>query len=94
MKTDEESLKLSIEKYMINYDQKTNMSVDNSDNDDDGWTTVSSKKKRGQFATQRKKSTIEKIIKTEDRKDKKKKLVNFYVHQMRETKKQGNFFIT
>ncbi|KAF7996518.1 hypothetical protein HCN44_002150 [Aphidius gifuensis] len=88
MKTDEKSLKLSIEEYMMNYDQQNDKSVDKSDKDDDGWTTVSSKKKRGQFATQRKKSTIDKIIKTENRKDKKKKLVNFYTFQIREAKKQ------
>ncbi|KAK0087481.1 hypothetical protein PV325_000922 [Microctonus aethiopoides] len=86
----EKELKSTIEKYMESYDSKVEakLTANVEEEENDGWTTVSSKKKRGQFAPVRKESTIEKIQTVEERKNKKKQLLNFYTFQIRESKKQ------
>lgn len=91
----EKELKNTIEKYMQSYDSKVEakLTANVEEEEDDGWTTVSSKKKRGQFAPVRKESTIEKIQTVEERKNKKKQLLNFYTFQIRESKKQRMFIL-
>ena len=59
--------------------------------DDEGWETVTSKKKRGQFALLRKESVIEKVKQKEEERKHKKQLLNFYSFQIREAKKQSKF---
>ncbi|XP_043683550.1 ribosomal RNA-processing protein 7 homolog A isoform X2 [Vespula pensylvanica] len=58
------------------------------DMEQDGWVTITSRKKRGQFAPSRKESTISKIQNKEEQKNQKKQLLNFYTFQIRESKKQ------
>ncbi|XP_057328812.1 ribosomal RNA-processing protein 7 homolog A [Microplitis mediator] len=84
----EKEAKESIEKYMAAYDKRVEAENNDEEEDADGWVTVSSKKKRGQFAPKRKESTIEKVQTAEVQKSKKKKLENFYTFQIREAKKQ------
>lgn len=96
MTLDEKKLKETIDVFMENYDKKMEIkrAVDEDDNDpeeNDGWTTVSSKKKRGQFAPQRKESTINKITTTEERKNKRKELVNFYPFQKRAKQMESKY---
>lgn len=62
---------------------------DEAEEGEDGWVTVSSKKKRGQYAPARKESTINKLQSKEERKSRKKELLNFYTFQIRESKKQS-----
>ncbi|CAD6228138.1 GSCOCG00006371001-RA-CDS [Cotesia congregata] len=81
----EKEVKESIEKYMAAYDKRVTAEENEEEVDEDGFIKVSSKKKRGQFAPQRKESTIEEKKK---KLQKEKKLVNFYQFQIRETKKQ------
>ena len=57
--------------------------------DNEGWTTVTGRKKRGQFALARKESTIQKVQFKEEEKKQKKQLLNFYTFQIREAKKQS-----
>lgn len=59
--------------------------------EDDGWVTVASGKKRGQFAPSRKESTIGKVQQKEEQRKKKKELLNFYTFQIRESKKQSKY---
>ena len=89
----ESYIKKEIAEYMREYDEKVEqrLSQENSDGDEvdeDGWTTVSNKKKRGQFAPKRKESTIGKLQDKEERTKKKQELKNFYTFQIRESKKQ------
>ncbi|XP_011301166.1 ribosomal RNA-processing protein 7 homolog A [Fopius arisanus] len=86
----ENTLKEEIAKYMSNYDKRIEkrLAAENTQEDADGWVTVSSKKKRGQFAPSRKESTIDKVQQKEQMKSKKKELLNFYTFQIRESKKQ------
>ncbi|XP_043283712.1 ribosomal RNA-processing protein 7 homolog A [Venturia canescens] len=88
----EASMKRDIEKYMRAYDKRVAESLANGGNveevDQDGWVKVTSKKKRGQFAPARKESTISKLQKKEEGKNRKKELLNFYTFQIRESKKQ------
>lgn len=87
-------MKEEIESYMQNYDKRI---VDKTANEkameeaekNDGWVTVSGRKKRGQFALSRKESTVNKVHAKEEQKDKKKELRNFYTFQIRESKKQS-----
>ncbi|KAH0554300.1 ribosomal RNA-processing protein 7 homolog A [Cotesia glomerata] len=81
----EKEVKESIEKYMVAYDKIVTAEENEEEVDEDGFIKVSSKKKRGQFAPQRKESTIEEKKK---KLQKEKKLVNFYQFQIREAKKQ------
>lgn len=87
----ESDIKKEIEDYMSMYDKKITDSIekDNATKDtEDGWVTVTSKKKRGQFAPSRKESTINRILHKEEQKKHKKQLLNFYTFQIRESKKQ------
>jgi ribosomal RNA-processing protein 7 len=59
--------------------------------DDEGWTTITGRKKRGQFALARKESTIQKVQYKEEEKKHKKQLLNFYTFQIREAKKQSKY---
>lgn len=77
------------------YDRRINDSIAKEksaeEEDNDGWTTVTSGKKRGQFAPTRKESTIGKVLQKEEQRKKKKQLLNFYTFQIRETKKQSKY---
>lgn len=84
----EKEVKESIEKYMAAYDKRVTAEENEEEVDEDGFIKVSSKKKRGQFAPQRKESTIEEKKK---KLQKEKKLVNFYQFQIREAKKQRKY---
>ncbi|XP_053989981.1 ribosomal RNA-processing protein 7 homolog A [Hylaeus volcanicus] len=92
---DEKKMKKEVEDYMYAYDNKivnkiaNAKSMEEDDEDNDGWVTVSGRKKRGQFALSRKESTIDKIQRKEEQKNKKKQLFNFYTFQIRESKKQN-----
>ncbi|XP_015109429.1 ribosomal RNA-processing protein 7 homolog A [Diachasma alloeum] len=87
---DETTVKEEIAKYMAAYDKRIEerLAAGSTQEDADGWVTVSSKKKRGQFAPSRKESTIDKVQHKEQEKSKKKQLLNFYTFQIRESKKQ------
>ncbi|XP_076283767.1 ribosomal RNA-processing protein 7 homolog A [Lasioglossum baleicum] len=91
----EERMKMEIENYMKNYDQRIIDKIANEkaraeeDEDNDGWVTVTGQKKRGQFALARKESVINKVQEKEEQKNKKKRLLNFYTFQIRESKKQN-----
>lgn len=88
----ESDIKKEIEDYMSMYDKKIKDSIEKEnatkDTEEDGWVTVTSKKKRGQFAPSRKESTINRILHKEEQKKHKKQLLNFYTFQIRESKKQ------
>ncbi|OXU16974.1 hypothetical protein TSAR_008706 [Trichomalopsis sarcophagae] len=91
---DEKEIKKNIEDYMNAYDQKVAARLEaekaaEEAKDDDGWTTVTGRKKRGQFALARKESTIQKVQVKEEMKKQKKQLMNFYTFQIREAKKQN-----
>lgn len=92
-------LKKKIEVYMQNYDQKIvekiakEKAMEEEEAENDGWVTVTGRKKRGQFALSRKESTINKVQRKEEQKNKKKQLLNFYTFQIRESKKQSKFYI-
>lgn len=89
---DEQATKWEIEKYLASYDKNTNERVVKekaAEENDDGWTTVTGRKKRGQFAPIRKESTIGKMLQKEEHRKKKKQLLNFYTFQIREAKKQS-----
>ncbi|EFN76892.1 Gastric cancer antigen Zg14-like protein [Harpegnathos saltator] len=88
---DEQITRREIEEYMALYDKSINDRVarEKDAEDDDGWTTVTGRKKRGQFAPSRKESTIGKLLQKEKQSKKKKQLVNFYTFQIREAKKQN-----
>ncbi|XP_076659310.1 ribosomal RNA-processing protein 7 homolog A [Halictus rubicundus] len=92
---DEEKMKMEIEDYMKNYDQRIidkvahEKAVAEENDDNDGWVTVTGQKKRGQFALARKESVINKVQEKEEQKNKKKQLLNFYTFQIRESKKQN-----
>lgn len=88
----ERMLKVEIEEYIAAYDKKVEDHIaaeKAAEEDNDGWMTVTSGKKRGQFAPTRKESTINKVQQKEDQRKKKKQLLNFYTFQIRETKKQS-----
>lgn len=79
---------------MTLYDRRVNERVAREkitagEEDDDGWTTVTGRKKRGQFAPTRKESTIGKVLQKEEHCKKKKQLLNFYTFQIRDVKKQS-----
>ncbi|XP_034950074.1 ribosomal RNA-processing protein 7 homolog A [Chelonus insularis] len=84
----EQTLKDSIEKYIKDYDAKCEEKLNANNQTDDGWTTVTGKKKRGKFAPARKESLIEKAHSVEEQKKKKKQLLNFYTFQIRESKRE------
>ncbi|CAD1468364.1 unnamed protein product, partial [Heterotrigona itama] len=89
----EKVLKKKIEAYMQNYDQKIAEKIAKEkameeEAENDGWVTITGRKKRGQFALSRKESTINKVQYKEEQKNKKKQLLNFYTFQIRESKKQ------
>ncbi|KAJ8687755.1 hypothetical protein QAD02_023549 [Eretmocerus hayati] len=90
----EADLKKTIEDYMHGYDQRETKRLEDENAaaetvDDEGWTTITGKKKRGQFALARKESTIQKVQLKEEGKKHKKQLLNFYTFQIREAKKQN-----
>ena len=90
----EKEMKEEIESYMQNYDKRIVNKIANEKameeaEENDGWVTVSGRKKRGQFALSRKESTVNKVHAKEEQKDKKKELRNFYTFQIRESKKQN-----
>lgn len=88
----ENDIKKEIEKYMAMYDKQIADRIAKEkaakDMEEDGWVTVTSRKKRGQFAPSRKESTINKIQHKEEERSQKKRLLNFYTFQIRESKKQ------
>nr|XP_050867086.1 ribosomal RNA-processing protein 7 homolog A isoform X1 [Vespula vulgaris] len=88
----ENDIKKEINKYMSTYDQQIADRIAKEkaakDMEQDGWVTITSRKKRGQFAPSRKESTISKIQNKEEQKNQKKQLLNFYTFQIRESKKQ------
>lgn len=90
---DERATKREIEEYLTLYDKRVNERVTREktagEEDDDGWTTVTGRKKRGQFAPTRKESTIGKVSQKEEHCKKKKQLLNFYTFQIRDAKKQN-----
>ncbi|XP_029041421.2 ribosomal RNA-processing protein 7 homolog A [Osmia bicornis bicornis] len=92
---DEEKLKKEIEDYMLDYDKKmaekkaNEKAMEEEAEDNDGWVTVSARKKRGEYALSRKESTINKVQHKEEQRNKKKQLLNFYTFQIRESKKQN-----
>lgn len=65
-----------------------------TEEDEEGWITVTGGKKRGQFAPSRKESTIGKVQQKEKQRKKKKQLLNFYTFQVRESKKQSKYKTT
>lgn len=80
------------------YDQKVAARLEaekaaEEEKDEEGWTTVTGRKKRGQFALARKESTIQKVQFKEEIKKHKKQLQNFYTFQIREAKKQSKFHV-
>ncbi|KAK2583385.1 hypothetical protein KPH14_009374 [Odynerus spinipes] len=88
----ENDIKKEIEEYMSMYDKQIEdrIAKEKAAKDmEDGWVTVTSRKKRGQFAPSRKESTINKIRNKEEQKVHKKQLLNFYTFQIRESKKQN-----
>ncbi|CAK9811664.1 Ribosomal RNA-processing protein 7 homolog A [Anthophora quadrimaculata] len=92
--TNEKVIKQDIEAYMEIYekkiaDKKAKEKAMEEAEDNDGWVTVTGRKKRGQFALSRKQSTINKVLHKEEQKNKKKQLLNFYTFQIRENKKQN-----
>lgn len=95
----EKKMKEEIETYMQNYDKKIAEKIikekmmEEEVQNNDGWVTVTGRKKRGQFALSRKESTINKVQHKEEQKNKKKQLLNFYTFQIRESKKQSKFYI-
>ncbi|XP_015587378.1 ribosomal RNA-processing protein 7 homolog A [Cephus cinctus] len=91
---DEKLLKKEIEEYMNNYDKQVAERLEREkaqegEQDEDGWVTVSGRKKRGQQALSRKESTISKVQQKQEERIKKKQLLNFYTFQIRESKKQN-----
>lgn len=86
---DEQLTKKDIEEYIALYDEQINEKEKAVKEDDDGWITVTSGKKRGQFAPSRKESTISKVLQKEEHRKKTKQLHNFYTFQIREVKKQN-----
>lgn len=87
-------MKEDIEKYMASYDKEVKNRIAKEkavEENDTEWVTVSSKKKRGQFAPSRKESTINKVQQEGKRKRQKKQLRNFYTFQIREAKKQSKY---
>lgn len=87
---DERAAKVEIEGYVALYDRSINERIAREKAaDEDGWTTVTGRKKRGQFAPTRKESTIGKVLQKEEQRRKKKQLLNFYTFQIREAKKQS-----
>ncbi|CAL7939415.1 unnamed protein product [Xylocopa violacea] len=89
----ETELKEQIEIYMQNYDRKILEKIRREkamrENAEDGWVTVTGRKKRGQYALSRKETVINKVQQKEEQKNKKKQLLNFYTFQIRESKKQN-----
>lgn len=83
---------------MLDYDKKmaekkaNEKAMEEEAEDNDGWVTVSARKKRGEYALSRKESTINKVQHKEEQKNKKKQLLNFYTFQIRESKKQSKFY--
>lgn len=94
----EKILKKKIEAYMQNYDQKIaekiakEKAMEEEEAENDGWVTITGRKKRGQFALSRKESTINKVQQKEEQRNKKKQLLNFYTFQIRESKRQSKFY--
>ncbi|XP_071556188.1 ribosomal RNA-processing protein 7 homolog A [Temnothorax nylanderi] len=89
---DERLMKTDIEEYVTLYDKQVQNRIARekaAEEKDEGWVTVTSGKKRGQFAPTRKESTISKVQQKEEQRKKKKQLLNFYTFQIRETKKQN-----
>ncbi|XP_011499144.1 PREDICTED: ribosomal RNA-processing protein 7 homolog A [Ceratosolen solmsi marchali] len=90
----ESEIKKLIDNYMNEYDKKVEKDLRDEKMiqetvDNDGWTTITGKKKRGQYAPARKESTIQKVQYKEEEKKHKKQLLNFYTFQIREAKKQN-----
>lgn len=92
---DEENTRKEIDEYMQNYDQRVadrlleESATAENGADEDGWMTVSGKKKRGQRALIRTETAIGKVREKQDKSNKKKELLNFYTFQIRESKKQS-----
>ncbi|XP_014206856.1 putative ribosomal RNA-processing protein 7 homolog B [Copidosoma floridanum] len=88
----ESKTKEIINQCLINFDKKKEQEKDQEkmleEVDSDGWTTVTSKKKRGKLAVARKESTFKKIHAKEEIKKPKRELLNFYTFQIREAKKE------
>ncbi|XP_076763286.1 ribosomal RNA-processing protein 7 homolog A [Xylocopa sonorina] len=89
----ETKMKEEIETFMQNYDRRVLAKIKKEkamkENPEDGWVTVTGRKKRGQFALSRKETVINKVQQKEEQKNKKKQLLNFYTFQIRESKKQN-----
>ena len=84
-------MKEEIESYMQNYDKRIVDKIANEKameeaEENDGWVTISGRKKRGQFALSRKESTVNKVHAKEEQKDKKKELRNFYTFKFARVK--------
>ncbi|KAL0108979.1 hypothetical protein PUN28_014225 [Cardiocondyla obscurior] len=89
---DERQMKTDIEEYIGAYDKEVKDRIAQetaAEEDNEGWVTVTSGKKRGQFAPSRKESTINKVQQKEEQRKKKRQLLNFYTFQIREAKKQN-----
>lgn len=92
---DEAKMKEEIEAYMRDYDERIadkiarEKAMKEKQEEEDGWVTVTGRKKRGQFALPRKESALNKVQRKEEQKNKKKELLNFYTFQIRESKKQN-----
>lgn len=92
--SNETVIKKEIETYMSNYDARianrlAREKAAEEGRDNEGWVTVTGRKKRGQYALSRKESTISKVQHKDEQKSKKKQLLNFYTFQIRESKKQN-----
>ncbi|XP_020295343.1 ribosomal RNA-processing protein 7 homolog A [Pseudomyrmex gracilis] len=88
----EKTLKQEIDEYMSVYDKQIEERIakeKTTEEDEEGWITVTGGKKRGQFAPSRKESTIGKVQQKEEQRKKKNQLLNFYTFQVRESKKQN-----
>ncbi|XP_066582817.1 ribosomal RNA-processing protein 7 homolog A [Prorops nasuta] len=88
----EKILQKKVEDYMQSYDENLIKCLAKEkaaeEEDEDGWVTISGKKKRGQFAPTRKESTIIRMQQKSEERKYKKQLLNFYSFQIREAKKQ------
>lgn len=84
---------MEIEEYMQSYDERIaeKKLEKNSEGaeEDDGWVVATSRKKRGQQALPNKQSTMSNVREREEKKNKKKELLNFYTFQIRESKRKG-----
>lgn len=90
----EVEIKKEIEQFFLSYNKKEAERLEKEklleEEDENGWSTVTSRKKRGKKALLHKGSAIRKIQLKADSKHK-KQLQNFYTFQIRESKKKGEW---